>query len=364
MDFLQLENVFNKWLYLSYDPDLLKIIFSCYLANRYDTIPIWLNLIGSPSSGKTILLNSFERAYDFIPLDKLTVAGLASGSKGKNSFINKLPGKVLVIKDLDPLFSSTDDTKKSILGELRSAYDGSFVKVSGAVGDTNVEFKGKFGLIGAGTFALEDQKMQEAFLGERFLTAKIRINDKDRDKILLKSMMSDKKSVMDNEIKEVTKEFINNIDLYNQGFIYRNPDGVIINCAKMLAKCRTPVIRDKYKKEITQPVSSGEVPARILKQLIAISKAAINIGIEKNNIARMIKRICLDSIIESRSRVLKCIGNGINLPKDIKEDVGMSLSAVKRTLEDLNVLKIIDTNSPSYRICDSYLENTIKEIYK
>lgn len=53
----QVKKVAKKWLHLK-DDILIDIVAGVYIANQLDTDPLWMILIGPPSSAKTEILRS------------------------------------------------------------------------------------------------------------------------------------------------------------------------------------------------------------------------------------------------------------------------------------------------------------------
>jgi bifunctional DNA primase/polymerase-like protein len=74
--------IFDRWLLLP-DPTPIYAMVGAVAANLLPGDPVWLGLIGPPSSAKTELLNSISGLPNVVQAATLTVAGLLSGTPKK-----------------------------------------------------------------------------------------------------------------------------------------------------------------------------------------------------------------------------------------------------------------------------------------
>ena len=65
---------FEKWLYLP-DPGVAEITLATVAANLLPGDPVWLLLVGAPSSGKTEVLNSVSQLEKMYSVSTLTEGG-------------------------------------------------------------------------------------------------------------------------------------------------------------------------------------------------------------------------------------------------------------------------------------------------
>src|SRR5262249_49304216 len=145
--------------------------------NEFDSIPIWLQLIGPPSGGKTELLFALQKCKQTILLSHFTPAALISGYREPPqerkdetaedepgdeseepvekdySLLPQLNGMVVIIKDLSVILSMPAETRAQLLGLLRDAYDG---YASRAMGNCDVKgYHSKFNLLAGMTPDIE-----------------------------------------------------------------------------------------------------------------------------------------------------------------------------------------------------------------
>lgn len=171
----QIKEVYNTCLNLSEDDQYIAdVLTSAYLSNVVSQVsePVWMQVIGPPSSHKTESLRPLLTYGDSIPLSSITVNGLVSGHRDKDgndpSLILHLNGKNLIIKDMTTLHTMPRSDRDKIFGDLRDAFDGSCSKASGTAGFTN--YKARFGVLCAVTEVVDAFQKESQQLGERFLS--------------------------------------------------------------------------------------------------------------------------------------------------------------------------------------------------
>jgi len=131
----EVKAVVNKWLSLE-DDTVVDVMLAVVVANRLNTDPSWLLVVGPPSSAKTEILRALTGHPKAYFLSNLTPTTLVSGLKPKGklpepSLLPKLDGKTLVLKDFTTVLSMRHDNQAEILAQLREIYDGSYSKAFG-----------------------------------------------------------------------------------------------------------------------------------------------------------------------------------------------------------------------------------------
>jgi hypothetical protein len=171
----QIRAAYNTCLNLAEDDRYISdVLTSVYLSNVVSQVsePVWIQVIGPPSSHKTESLRPLLTYMDSIPLSSLTANGLVSGHRDKDgndpSLILKLDGKNLVIKDMTALHTMPRADRDKVFGDLRDAFDGSCSKASGMSGFT--AYKARFGVVCAVTEVVDAFSKESQQLGERFLS--------------------------------------------------------------------------------------------------------------------------------------------------------------------------------------------------
>jgi DNA-binding transcriptional ArsR family regulator len=357
VNFFELDAIYKKWLYLDHDPSLVKCVFAAYIANRYDGPPVWIMIIGKPGCGKSELLMSMSDYKNTVPVSKLTPNALASGFQdGKYSLLHDLvKDKVLIIKDMSTITEMASEARGQIFSDLRDAYDGSFVKRTGS---NKVEFKGKFGLIAGATPAIDRTRTHEGSLGERFLNIRVRLDDHHERQIQERTganIEDGGNKKMKKELAAAASKFLDSIKLGVNTKITRGFRDDVYTAARVLAKARSSVLRDRFTREVDSPAGTTEVPTRITAQLLLLAVAIKEMGGDEEEMLQIVHRFAFDSMPMTRVSILKALESGAETAKQIREHVRMSIPAIDRHLQDLWYLKLVENDMGKYVVTDEDL---------
>lgn len=154
-------------------PELVAaVLVSPVVAKRLGTGPLWLLLVGPPSSSKTQAVQPARILPSVYFLDSLTENSFVSGyvpEGGKaQDLLGELLGKCLIVKDLTSFLSMREETVKKVLGDLCSVYDGSFSKFTGTRG--KVSYQTEFPFLACVTpQALDRHSRYMSSIGPRFI---------------------------------------------------------------------------------------------------------------------------------------------------------------------------------------------------
>jgi hypothetical protein len=148
--------VFRKWLYL---PSLIPLYAALGTAagNRLQGEPVWLMLVGAPSSGKTELLMSLKELPEVRVVGTLSEGGLLSGTSQKERALSAQGGLLkevgdfgqLIVKDFTSVLSMAKSGQGPLLAALREIYDGHWTRTVGTDGGQSLAWSGKLGLLEA-----------------------------------------------------------------------------------------------------------------------------------------------------------------------------------------------------------------------
>jgi len=268
----------SKYFVLPKNQDYIDFVFGVIFANRLDVKPIWAYLIGPSSAGKTTLLDPMAGHESIYATDTLTKASLLPGigvgrptekttrMVVRNSLLKQTDGKILVIKDFSPLLTEDYKELKSILGILRSAYDGTFAKNFGSIG--RVEIECRFGLIAAVTDAIDNHLIVDAELGQRFIGYRMpRISMKE-ERAICDAVRNNKQSELNEVLHEAAYEMLDREP--KEPNITKKQADTIMYAVEVVALARTAIVRDKYTHDAS--VARPERTARLYSQLISLAK--------------------------------------------------------------------------------------------
>jgi len=268
----------RKYLVLNESHDYIDFVFGVVYANRLDVKPIWAYLIGPSSAGKTTILDPMDGHGSIVSLDTLSKASLLPGVKPgrpsekstkmaiKNSVLSRADGKILVIKDLSPLLTEDYKELKSILGILRSAYDGKFAKAFGNIG--RVEIECRFGLIAAVTDAIDNHGVVDSELGQRFIGYRMPAISLKEERAICDAILNTKESVLNEVLCEAAYEMLDREP--KEPSITKKQADAIMYATEVVALARTGITRDRYRR--SPSVSRPERIARLYSQLISLAK--------------------------------------------------------------------------------------------
>lgn len=334
MNYKELEEIFTKYLYLEDKPDFLKVVLATVIANRLDTIPVWLMVIANASAGKSEILGSLSGSKEVFMLSMISPASLISFDKQTDSsLLPKINGKVVVIRDASTLATIHPNFRSYVFSQLRSAFDGQLERSTGLGIKT---YKAKFGMIVAATPAIEHFRSMESLLGERFLNFRpeVSVSEDVWEKI---KMTKTKHSALKEKLTEAVATFLKEV---------KTPDSLsfpdeIKELSKSLALLRTTVLRDGYSKELLLPIEAGEYPLRCAKQMSALYTALLTITSHDEALA-ILRRVAKHSIPLIRIRVIKAILNNIDTLPLLANHLGLSEPYIYRIIEELVRLNAIE----------------------
>lgn len=155
----------------------LEIILAFLGAFRLEErVPFWLHVVGGPSSGKTELgFAPIEGSgLRHKPLDTITaqtfMSGYTGGAGKENSYLHRIGDSGLIwAKDFTTFLEQPETIVRTVGGQLRSIYDGTYSKETGVANPDSV-WEGKLSIITAMTpTAFESWTMLNA-MGERFMS--------------------------------------------------------------------------------------------------------------------------------------------------------------------------------------------------
>src|SRR5262249_20181172 len=154
--------VYEQWLILPNRTPVYAMLGAA-AANYLEGDPVWLGLIGPPSSAKTELLVSTRALPEVALSATITEAGLLSGTptkqaaKGAKGGLLRQVGDlgILVLKDLGSVLSMQRDARAELLAAMREIYDGHWSRDIGTGGGIKLVWDGKLGMLFACTGVID-----------------------------------------------------------------------------------------------------------------------------------------------------------------------------------------------------------------
>lgn len=360
---------------------ILAVYLSTFLENKD---PIWLMIVGNPSSNKTTLVDLLSPLEnDVYKLDSLTSNPFSSGQRASENPQDLLPlidGKCFIIKEYGTLLGKSDETVKQLIGDLVAIYDGEFAKHSPTRG--TIRYYAQFSHIGCVTpMALSSRQKYMSAVGPRFLFLRIQpLSDAERSTSLGK-IWSDEVSVGKDEVSQKVCSFClqkkEQIQSGSKVSFDETAKTRLNNLANLTARARGIVISDKtsFKDEDGNTKNHYEVsdiqieePFRALKQLkkfsqcLAIVNGNQSVGDEELDI---VKKVVLSSMPVRRADVLSVFNEGqVFTAKTASEKLDKNYRTVKRNFDELVALRVLKSTKDENQKARTYsLRDEFKAIF-
>lgn len=301
------------WLPVSYEYSIYATLATCVNLWQDKGDPVWLQLYGEPSSGKSLILQSLASnqisSMTYIT-DQSTSKAMLSGFKGANgkdmSGVQQMNNKVVVIKDFTTQSSSPKDDAFALLGQLRTMFDGEISYKTGITANTKYECR--FPLIIGVTPDLVNIMIKNNMtgLGERFLRCDTMPRNMNRShkKIMLEKQHDNIDMGIDitKMMKDLVGSFLSKIRAKSSSLkfpVIRNDmilSGTIPNMAEYVSSLRS---------------NGGEMPARVNGQLNRLARC-LGVIFEcpvqiDGNVINIVRKICKDSVGIFLSEMIDCI---------------------------------------------------------
>jgi hypothetical protein len=345
-DIVGVRHAFTSYLYLP-DPTVVDVVLATYIANRMRGDPVWLDVIGAPSRGKTEIVSSLADMRDVHMLSTLTAQTFASGvKKDRNaSLLYRLEDRgkrVVVLKDLTTVLTMHRDARDAVFAALREIYDGRFTKEFGT--GESIDWSGKLGLIAGVTPVIDRHHAALSQLGDRFTA--LRLPEVARGTISRRSMdMMGTEQTERLSLRRVVRGFLESVDTSD-----RLPSDSVKDevgpVADLVTHARTGVYRDGYSREIDD-VPELESPARLAKQMCCLEVALEVLGHDEESALAIVRRVGADSVPPTRVSVLRHLmaGEARQITADVATALNMPTKTAHRVLEDLAALQLVERHS-------------------
>ncbi len=352
--------VFQETLHL---PDLgaLHVVLATIAANRMEGEPVWLLVIGPPSSAKTETVETLVEVPEIVTLSTTTKAGLLSGTTGAGGTGGVLieGGKrfVLVIKDFTTICSEHASTRNEVLAIFRELFDGRVERAVGTGGGRILKWSGHAGCIACATEAVDTVDM--ANFGERWLRYRLpKSSDEDRfvTGIFAMDNLGRQRTQRARRTAAVTA-FFSCLVLPDRPTVPpMHEQDRLIELADLGARCRSGVVwGGGHGDEIVQVPAHEEVP-RLLGELGQLSAGLCAIGVDDGERWRLLAKCAVDGMATVRRSVLDVImaTESDLATATVAARCRLPQSSVRRHLQELLALGLCDlTGDHPERWCAS-----------
>ncbi len=342
---------------------IMKAILAVYVSTFLEKEnPVWLMIVGNPSSNKTTLVDLLKNCPDVFRLDTMTANPFSSGQKEtkKDKAKDLLPlldGKCFIIKEYGTLFGRSDEMVKQLISDLVAIYDGEYSKHSPTRG--TIRYESLFSHIGCVTpMALNSRQKYMNSVGARFLFLRVpTLSEEERTKNLeqiwdegekktkaeiadllaslcfqLKENIKDRKVLFSKESQEKLNKFAN---------LIARARGIVLTEASSFET-------DEGKKKTHYEVVDIQIeePFRALKQIRKLARCLALIS-GKDEVTdeeiEIVRKIVLSSMTVRRADILRVFENGkVFTAKQASKALKKNYRTVKRNFDEMVALGILE----------------------
>lgn len=371
---------FRGWFGDAYDLDVPLASAAVIAAHRClsSSDPAWLQIVGSPGSGKTQVLMAL--AGSAVVVSDITAAGLLSGTPARErtkdatgGLLNELnkSGGELIFKDFTTVLSMPWDKRNMALAGLREAYDQLYVRGLGADGARRLTWAGRIVILSAVTPVWDRHHGVISELGDRFLLLRMNLDSETRATVARQSHANeDDSSPMRQQLRAAADHLLSSAGRnFNKEIFDVDADRVTDELVKLSLLTSWARSGTEYNSR-GDPVEAypAESPARIVRQFKSLFRGCRIIGLEVGPALHIVRRVAYDCIPLARRRVLDVL---TATPGASALDVYRALPAlgkwkVDRTLTELVMHGMADVthvraNLSSYRVSPMVATNWLQD---
>lgn len=356
--------------YLIKDEGIIKLLAGFVLSNRKNLSdpPIWLIIFGGSSSGKTIMVQLISECGKWVvPVDTLSSNTFLSAAKldKSASLLDEAKNGILVFKDFTTIISMQEDGLREVMGQMRAIYDGEFSK---RVGNGNSQtWKGKVGILGAGTIDVQRKMRQYAKNGERFLNYIPEVAD--AKEIGYRSMANQKNiRIKEKELAIIFKKFITK--KISEEFTLDEDsmeefEKEMVDIAEFCTLARSPVEMNFKNPCIVNFIGDREMPGRMAMMLKSLGIGILMACEQKkldHKIAKILYKVALDSIPVERKIILILLAKYESAKtRNVAIRLNLTTDTVRAWLAQVNALGMVKREAGEGRNGDTW---TLKQEYK
>lgn len=343
--------------YYAVDDEIpLLAVLSAYVANHLPGNPVWLMVLGPPSSGKTEILHLLDGLPNVHEVSQISSeAAFLSGHKSKDLMsggqggilmeigLNRLG--ILVLKDFTSILSTRRDQLPAITAALREIYDGSWVRRLGNESGQTLSWRGKCGLIGASTDIITTRLEDVGAMGERFVFVRMpdRMTENLGDLVERQAKHRTSLSKIRKSFAMLMRAMLDSIDFTVSPEVTREDAIRVMHLSRVVGLLRAAVERTSYRHEIVN-IPPPEGPTRLAAILVLLYQGALAIGCSVERAWEVVTRIALDTVPRIRHDIFKTVAASpepLTTPQ-IKRQIRFSDTMVSRALEELYVHRVLE----------------------
>jgi hypothetical protein len=341
--------VFRKRLFLP-DPGMVEVLLAAWVANLLPDDPLWLLMVGPPSSGKTEAVMSLRGLPNSHVASDLSLAGLLTlGGRDDESPDPSRAGRgllrdlgvfgVILAPELSTLIAESRRDDSKVFGALREVATDR--RYSRRIGGREVTWEGKAGFLGCVTEAVDEIGM--GALGERFLVYRVpQVSEQDDLDAGLLALSEERGSVAD--LRDVISTFLDGLTIPTETPRLEAQDKERLTLLGSFAtRCRSTVIWDRHVDGVAD-IPQAERSPRLLRGCAQLLRSLRLIGCDEHEAWRVVRQVALGSIRTRKRRVLSVLLTS-DLPMlsgGIAGRARLPETSVRRDLAEMDAFGIVE----------------------
>jgi hypothetical protein len=342
--------VFDQWLILK-DRTPIYAVLGAVAANLLPGDPVWLGLVGPPSSAKTEILNSLSLLPKVVQVATLTPPGLLSGTPKKQAAKGTQGGLLrqigdfglAVLKDFGSILSMHTETRAEVLAALREIFDGSWTRILGTDGGRTLAWKGKLGLIFACTAVIDTHHAVLSSMGDRLLLNRLAPAGREQFPQALKHLGSATTQMRKELAEAVARLFAGRHAVPRP--ISDEEIERINRTIMLVVRLRGSVERDRRNREL-EMVYGAEGTARLGLALERLLAGLDTLGVDRATALNVVEAVAMDSVPPYRRRAYEFLHErgfaaGTSTTTMAKL-LALPTNTTRRVLEDLTSYGLIE----------------------
>lgn len=347
---------FRQHLYLP-DPAPLEVMLGTVVGNLLPGDPIWLLLVGPPSSGKTELLGALSKLDYCHTISTVTEAGLLSGATSRQPgasgglLVELGAFGIIVYRDFSALLAEVSTVRSGLLAALRDIHDGCWSRTLGSGGGRVLAWAGKAGMLGAVTEAIDLHVATIGALGERFTYCRMPELDDEGRLAQGRAAMANvgRQEAMRAELARATSKFLAELVLPDEP-VYLTDQGIetLTLLADLATRCRSSVTRETRDREV-ELVPQAEALARMQASLLQLARGMWACGVPDAEVGRLLAKVAMDSLPKGRRSVVELVANAGPdtwwTTAQAVDKLGLPSGITGRTLADLAAHGVVERDA-------------------
>lgn len=332
-----------KWLKLR-DTTIIDVVLGTIIANRAKGDPLWLLVVGAPSTGKSEIIRGVFDCGGIHYLGGFTKSTFVSGFEKHQGLLKTLgSGKTLVVKDFGTLLSMRREDRAEVLQQLREIYDGHYKK---EYGNGKVEeWQGSMGLVGCVTSEIERHHGVIGELGNRYVMYRCELEAQDREDMATMALDGEgSEEVMREEIVAAFKQALDKAPRADLVVRPKEIKSQLGSLADLVSRLRSPVSRDSYNKTVNY-IPDIEGPSRLVK---AFGKLGKGVSTVRGKLSmtddeyEVVARVGMDTVPRRRLEIVSYLSDREWCrTKEIANALDMPQATATCELEDLMMIGVL-----------------------